>query len=163
MKLKITGRQAIEAFAREPFAPHTALISITDSDSDFAALEHQPEHLLQLRFDDITSQDAQEEFEHQRGRKPTEEEQHLLAEKFHLISDAQAAEIAAFVHQVKDSAALLICQCEYGESRSAAVAAAVIELFQGSGIMVFADDRYYPNKLVYRMVYEALRESPEIC
>jgi len=157
MKIKITGRQGIEAFAKEPFSPHTALISITDSGGEFAALEHQPEHLLQLRFDDITSQDAQEEFEHHRGRKPTEDEKHLLAEQFHLISDAQAREIAAFVNKVKDSAALLICQCEYGESRSAAVAAAVIEHFQGSGIVVFADDRYFPNKMVYRKVYEALK------
>ena len=156
MKIKITGREGIEAFAKQPFSPQTALISITDSNSDFAALEHKPDELLQLRFDDISSQDAQEEFERHMGRKPTEEERHLLSEKFHLLSDAQARQIAAFVHRVKDDAQLLICQCEYGQSRSAAVAAAVLEHLQRRGIVVFADPRYFPNKLVFKKVYGAL-------
>ena len=156
MKIKITGREGIEAFAKRPFRPQTALISIADWDSDFAVLEYKPEHLLQLRFDDISSEDAQEEFERRMERKPTEDERHLLSETFHLISDAQAREIAAFVNKVRDNARLLICQCEFGESRSAAVAAAVIEHFQGRGTAVFADDRYFPNKVVYRKVYEAL-------
>jgi len=28
---------------------------------------------------------------------------------------------------------------------------------------VFADDRYFPNKMVYRKVNEALRHCPEVC
>ena len=156
MKIKITGREGIEAFAKQPFSPKTALISIADWGSDFAALEHKPEYLLQLQFDDISSEDAEDEFERRMGRKPTEDERLLLSEEFHAISGTQAREIAAFVNRVRGSARLLICQCEYGQSRSAAVAAAVIEHFQGRGTVVFADDRYCPSMLVYRKVYEAL-------
>ena len=156
MKIKITGRAGIEAYAKQPFSPKTALISITDSGGDFARLQYEPEYLLQLQFDDITSQDAEDEFERHAGRRANANEKRLLAQKFHMISEAQAREIAAFVYKIKEDARLLLCQCEYGESRSAAVAAAVIEHFQGCGIIIFADDRYYPNKQVYRMVYRAL-------
>ena len=37
----------------------------------------------------------------------------------------------------------IICQCEHGQSRSAACAAAIKEHFEKSGIEVFADYRYY--------------------
>ena len=51
----------------------------------------------------------------------------------------------------------LICQCEYGQSRSAGVAAAVMEYYYSKGIHIFADVRYYPNKLVFRKLLCSLR------
>lgn len=51
----------------------------------------------------------------------------------------------------------LICQCEMGQSRSAAVAAAVMEHYTGLPSDIFADDRYYPNRLVYATVLDALK------
>lgn len=50
----------------------------------------------------------------------------------------------------------IICQCDYGQSRSAACAAAIIEYFEHRGISIFADYRYYPNQLVFNKIYEAL-------
>lgn len=58
----------------------------------------------------------------------------------------------------KDKAETIICQCEYGQSRSAAIAAALSEFFWKSGIDIFADDRYFPNKLVFRLTLQALNE-----
>ena len=158
MKIKITSRAKIEALALAPFAAKTALISVTDENADFAALKYKPDFLLQLRFDDITSEDAEYEFVRHMGRKPTKDEKCLLKPEFRLISDSQVEEIAEFVYQIKDEAALLICQCEHGQSRSAAIAAAVIEHFHHRGIIVFADDQYFPNKLIYRKVYAALNQ-----
>ena len=53
----------------------------------------------------------------------------------------------------------LICQCEYGQSRSAACAAAILEFYDKNGISIFADYRYYPNQLVYNKVKDALEKG----
>ena len=38
----------------------------------------------------------------------------------------------------------------------AACAAAILEYFNGTGISVFADYRYYPNQVVYHKIMDAL-------
>ena len=58
---------------------------------------------------------------------------------------------------IKDKAEFIICQCEHGQSRSAAVAAAITEYLYNDGIKIFSSDDYFPNKVVYRKVYEYLK------
>lgn len=53
----------------------------------------------------------------------------------------------------------IICQCEYGQSRSAACAAAIREYYYSDGISIFADYRYYPNQLIFNKVLDALHET----
>ncbi len=65
-------------------------------------------------------------------------------------------ELAEFIYKAKQDGCDIICQCEYGQSRSAACAAAILEHFYGTGISVFADYRYYPNQMVYHKVFDAL-------
>ena len=65
-------------------------------------------------------------------------------------------ELAEFIYDAKKDGLDFICQCEYGQSRSAGCAAAIREHFCGDGIKIFADYRYYPNQLVYNKVFEAL-------
>ena len=153
MKIEIESRESILAKAKEPFAAHTALISISDSDDEFAELENKPRYLLQMKFDDVSN----EIFEELLGRTPTEPEAAALAEKFHMFTDEQALKIAEFFMPIANKAEILICQCEYGQSRSAGVAAAVKQFKTGTGIEIFADERYYPNKLVYGKLLAALR------
>jgi predicted protein tyrosine phosphatase len=74
-----------------------------------------------------------------------------------MCSNGQALKIAEFYDSIRDKADVLICQCEHGQSRSAAVAAAILEHRGKKGIRIFADDRYYPNKVVFRRVLEAIR------
>ena len=75
-----------------------------------------------------------------------------------MFNDGQAEEIAGFVKSVSDKADVLICHCEYGQSRSPGLAAAVRQYYGKDGIEIFADDRYYPNKLVYSKVLAALEK-----
>ena len=75
-----------------------------------------------------------------------------------MFSDEQAMDIATFYFEYKDIISTLICQCEHGQSRSAAVATAIMEIRSGSGIEVFAHDRYYPNKVVFRKVLKSLQD-----
>ena len=49
------------------------------------------------------------------------------------------------------------CQCEYGEARSAAVAAAISELESRERLQYFIDEKYFPNKHVFRKVFAVLQ------
>ena len=142
--IQIKSRAEIEEMI---FAPRTALISITDYDYDFAELKNEPNYLLQLAFDDISIDELE-----------TEEDQ----EKYHMLTDEQAMEIAEFYHNVHDKVDILICQCEHGQSRSAAIASAFLEYKSGNGIDVFIDDRYYPNKTIFKKVFKQL-ERRKLC
>ena len=78
---------------------------------------------------------------------------------FGLMVDTYFPEVDAlsdFIHTAIADGLDILCQCEYGQSRSAGCAAAILQYFSGNGIDVFADYRYYPNQLVYHKVFEAL-------
>lgn len=149
MKITIMSRENIERMAQKPFPEKTAVISITDSDAQPVEFRNSPAFLLSLIFDDM------------------EPESGLLDElirdfpdfqnEYRIITERQTEEIANFSTIMYQAADLLICQCEFGQSRSAAVAAAVMEHFNGNGIDVFADDRYCPNKYIFRKVLGKLR------
>ena len=68
----------------------------------------------------------------------------------------EADALAEFIYKAKEDGLDIICQCEHGQSRSAACAAAILQHFCRRGIDVFADYRYYPNQLVYHKVFDAL-------
>ena len=125
--LYIANRHDIKERAKQPFLANTALISVTDVGYDFAELDNKPAELLQLKFDDVDAD-----------------------EPVNIITDEQAKAIAAFYHRISKTAKHIICQCEYGQGRSAAIAAAIMEYTEGNGIDIFADDRYFPNKVVFR-------------
>jgi len=153
MKILIKSRTEIEAISKTHFPAHTALISITDTDCAFATLANAPEYLLQVAFDDVDN----DVFVDELGRKPSEEERLALETKYNMLTDAQAQQIASFYFDHKDAISTLICQCEHGQSRSAAIAAAIMEFRNRRGIMIFSHDSYYPNKVVFRKVLEALK------
>ena len=69
---------------------------------------------------------------------------------------AEAEDLAKFIYEMKANGCDIICQCDFGQSRSAACAAAILEHFEGRGIDVFADYSYYPNQLVYHKIFDAL-------
>ena len=153
MKIGILNRPDIEALATRPFKEKTALISITDYDDEYAELEYTPEYLFQIKFDDVDN----DIFLDLQGKILPEEKHKDIEIKYHIITDEQAKEIADFVMNIKDKAEFIICQCEHGQSRSAAVAAAITEYLYGDGIKIFSSDDYFPNKVVYRKVYEYLK------
>ena len=157
MKIKIMSKRVIERYMCEPMKEKTAAISITDFNGEFARLLNAPQWLHQVAFDDVDNDVMIDEV----GGKPTEEERILIEEKYHMFSDRQAQEIADFYRSICDEADCIICQCEHGQSRSAAVAAAILEYRSRKGIKIFADDRYYPNKVVFRKVLLALQNSTQ--
>lgn len=68
----------------------------------------------------------------------------------------EAYALAGFIKSAVSDGCDIICQCEYGQSRSAACAAAIREYYDGDGIKVFADYKYYPNQMVFNKLLNAL-------
>ena len=155
MKILIRSRKAIEKMSNSPFSKGTALISITDVNDSPVNLENQPDFLLRLAFDDVDN----DVFADEPIDELTQEEKIEMEKKYNMLSEEQANKIASFYETNKDNISTLICQCEHGQSRSAAVAAAILEFRSRRGIQIFVDDRYYPNKVVYRKVFAALRDQ----
>ena len=73
----------------------------------------------------------------------------------------QAVEAAEFVHSAVKDGCDIVCQCEDGVGVSAGCAAAVLEFYEGCGMAVFANEKYFANKLVYRKIYDALSAIDE--
>lgn len=70
----------------------------------------------------------------------------------------EAKEMALFIIKNISEGYDIICQCEYGEGRSAGCAAAIKEFYDQSGIEIFSDYRYCPNKLIFHKLLNALNE-----
>lgn len=154
MKILIKSRNDVEIMASKPFEQNVALISITDYNWDFAELKYKPDYLLQLAFDDVDN----DVFEDELGRKPTNDERVSIEYKYHMMTDNQASQIAEFYKNLRNKADVLICQCEHGQSRSAAIAAAILEYSCKKGIIIFAHDKYYPNKMIFNKVLTQLNK-----
>ena len=140
-------------FCEHPFVEKVAIISITDYGYDFAELKNKPHHLLQLAFDDVDG----DVFIDELGDNSSLEDKLKIEKKYHMLSDEQSLQVTKFVNEVWDKVDVIICQCEHGQSRSAAVAAAITQFKYQNGIEIFTDERYYPNKFVYRKVFDALK------
>ena len=145
MEIMITDRKGIENLSLMPFEIPTALVSITDYDYTYANLKHKPQHLLQLAFDDVPVGDGFEE----EGRKLSNSEISELEKRYHSITNKQISQIINFYNEIKDKAELLICQCEHGQSRSAAIAAAFSEYEYGTGIEIFSNTVYKRRSSVF--------------
>lgn len=155
MKILIKSRKEIESLSKKSFSNKTLLISITDAEDMPVKLVHEPEFLIRVAFDDVDNDVVVDEL----GKSGTPEEKAVVEKKYNMISLEQAHDIAQIYYNNKDKISTLICQCEHGQSRSAAVAAAILEFRNRRGIEIFADDRFYPNKVVFRRVLEALRDQ----
>ncbi len=66
--------------------------------------------------------------------------------------------VAFFIYKAYQKGMDIICQCEHGQGRSAACAAAIREYFLNDGIKIFTDYRYSPNLMVYHKVFDALKK-----
>ncbi len=157
MKLEILSAAALQNKAKRPFAPRTTLISIGDPDALPPLLQHKPDHMLRLVFEDVTPKRLENWLElDEEAAKDAD----LLAQEHdtHLFTKEMAVKTALFILKHAAKTQLLICQCEYGQSRSAAVAAAVSEHLFGKGELIFSDSRYAPNEHVYQTLLSALEQ-----
>lgn len=145
MKVSIYSREAIEALLQEGVPTNTAIISFYDPQTTRTPKDYTPvdysgidNPVMQIPIHDIDIE---------------------ILEEYGLTYDTyfpEAQALAAFIRKANADGNNILCQCEYGQSRSAACAAAILEYFHQSGITIFADYRYYPNQLVFNKLYDAL-------
>ena len=149
MNVKICSRRAAEELLEQGFPEHTAVISFYDPSSKRNAVQpldymDKAERVFPVAIHDLDLTALPEVG--------------LDSETFF----PEADNLAAFILQAEKDHLNIICQCEYGQSRSAACAAAIREYFCGDGIQIFADYRYYPNQVVYHKVFDALTEKGKV-
>ena len=119
---------------------NTAIISFSDTKGSFINFPKGTD-VLQIAFYDV---------------RP-----HTVAKHHYESILPEAKEIAEYIHKKRLEGKDFICQCDYGISRSAGCAAAILEMYGNSGIKVFADYRYTPNQFVYNKVLFELRKIEE--
>ena len=113
----------------------TAIVSFADTDDDFIDFPKNID-VLKIPFSDI---------------RP-----YCTVEEHYCKLLPEAPKIAEFVDSNLKMNRNIICQCDYGVSRSAGLAAAIMEHYKHEGIKVFADYRYTPNQFVFNKVLAAL-------
>ena len=147
MKISIYSREAIKKLLQSNFPKNTAVISFYDPQGKLRDTGYKPvdysaktECVFYIPLHDIDL---------------------AVLPKYHLTYETyfpEADDLAEFIFFAKEEGKDIICQCEYGESRSSGCAAAIHEYFYKDGIDIFADYRYYPNQVVYHKVYDALEK-----
>ncbi len=150
MEVQIYSREAIEKLLQGEFPKNTAVICFYTPPSKRSVDAFKPvdykdkaESVFYVPIHDIDIE---------------------ILDDFGLTFDTyfpEAVELARYIYNAKEQGFDIICQCEYGQSRSAACASAILEHFYKSGITIFADYRYYPNQLVFNKVLMALNEVKE--
>lgn len=143
MTVKITSRKAMEAYLRGHCLEHTAVISFYDPPSKRCPAGDIPVNYRNAPVFFVALHDIDRE----------------VLPDFGLTYDTyfpEAGALAEFILAAVRDGLNIVCQCEYGQSRSAACAAAILEHFCHTGISVFADYRYYPNQMVYHKIKDAL-------
>lgn len=147
MHINIYSRKAMEKLLSQGKIKNTAIISFHDpvgrgyrSLSDYKPIDFtgKCDRVMQIALHDLDPE-ALEDFD--------------LTEETYF---PEADELAEFIYKAKEDGLDIICQCEYGQSRSAGCTAAILQHFEGRGIDVFVDYRYYPNQLVYHKAFDAL-------
>lgn len=145
MKIDICSRKAAEALLENGFPENTAVISFYDPPSKRMRdvlppvdYKGKADRVFYVRVHDIDIE---------------------VLPDYGLTVDTylpEADRLADFIRKAHNDGLDILCQCEYGQSRSAACAAAILEHYCKNGISVFADYRYYPNQLVYNKIKNAL-------
>lgn len=147
MNVQIYSRKEVESLIAEgKFPQNTAVISFCDSGIEPRECVNYSgvcSRVMYIELDDLELDELNE------------------AGYFYETFFPEADETAEFIIDAYNSGMGIICQCEYGQSRSAGCAAAIKEYFIFDGISLFADHRYYPNKVVYHKVLDALKAYKE--
>ena len=142
MKVTVYSRKAVESLLRNGFPENTAVISFYDpidrrNKNDYAPVDYSGKagRAFYVPVYDIDIE--------------------VLGD-FGLAYETYFPEVnvlAKFIDKAKNDGMDIICQCEYGQSRSAGCAAAILEHCYKNGISIFADYRYYPNQLIFNKIY----------
>ena len=125
MNIKIYSREEMEKLLSKGIPDNTAIISFYNPKSQRVSKDYLPidysgkcNHVFQICLYDIDIE---------------------ILKDYGLTYDTylpEADDLAKFIYEAKQNGLDIICQCEYGQSRSAACAAAIAEHFYKTGIWI---------------------------
>lgn len=150
MRIAIHSRKSIERLFETGFPENTAVISFYDPLMQKLGNGYSPVDYSGKT--DAVFQIALEDIEFVTVDEPADYEGYF----------EEVDALAEFILRAHEQGMNMICQCDYGQSRSAGCAAAIMQYFYGNGIAVFADSRYIPNQMVFNKVLDALINKEEI-
>ena len=135
MLYEVKSRINAQIATRDLEAPATAIISITDVGAERNKFHKRDWiiDILEIQFDDVTA-----------GYK-------------NCITPKQAKTIARFTLNNYQRVERFLIHCEFGQSRSAGVAAAISKYYEGHSSGIFGNKAYVPNLTCYRLVLQALK------
>lgn len=155
MNIQVLNRQIVENLslvANLEDYKDTIIISIRDPHIGPVRIEEHPSILdtLRLYFHDISTFDL-----------PLEKNIRIFGNATY-IEDSDCVKIFEFVKKYKDKAKNIFVHCEFGHSRSPAVAAAISEFFPDvDERQFFEQPRFNPNMMVYSKLYNYIMENLE--
>ena len=144
MRVSVYSREAIESvIADGKFSENTAVISFYDP-----AIKRIDEDYSHVDYSNVCNTVFYSELD--------DLDLDVLRRKGYTYDSyfPEAPDIAAFIYHAYNRDMDIICQCEYGQSRSAATAAAILEHFYHNGISIFSNYDYYPNQVVYYPLFQ---------
>ena len=112
MEIDIYSRKMVENMKKEGFPKNTAVISFFDPDGTKFDYTGYTDNVFYVQIYDIDIDVL---------------EKYGLTEKTYF---PEADDLAVFIYNAKNKGLNIICQCQYGQSRSAACAAAILQHFE---------------------------------
>ena len=149
MRVSVYSRKAIEAIIADgKFPENTAVISFCDT-----ALKHIDKDYSRVDYSSVCADVFYCEVD--------DLDLDYLPEKGYTYDSffPEAPELAEYINKAFRDGKNIICQCEYGQSRSAGCAAAIMEHFYNNGIKVFSVYARFPNQLVFNKLFDALEKT----
>ena len=139
MLINILSRQAVIEYSKKPHMELSIVISLSDLQNEAPKLLRARGNgileQLKLNFEDIEFEDAR------------------------CMTNDHAIKIVRFIHKYQYKVEKIIVSCEAGIRRSAAVAAAIMQHFDGDDWEIFNNPDYCPNIICYRKMLYALNEN----
>lgn len=144
MNVIVLNRMKAERLTYTDYSSDKVIISIStpgDEKAEFDSNNKTIKDILYLEFYDI-SYNSQEVF---KGYEP--------------MSDEDAVKIRDFVLKWKGKVDTIWVHCDAGISRSAGVAAGILEVLGEDNSYIFDSKMYFPNLLCYRKILNAFKSK----
>lgn len=142
MNVIVLNKVKAQELSYNDFSSNKTIISIRTPDDEQAVFNLENDtikDILHLSFYDVSTE-AQD-----------------ICKGYPAMTDDDALKIKEFVLKWKDKVDTIIVHCDAGVSRSAGVAAGILDGLNQDSSQIFDNNRYLPNSLCYRKTLNAFK------
>lgn len=142
MNVIVLNKVKAQELSYNDFSSDKAIISIRTPDDEQAVFNLENDtikDILHLSFYDVSTESQD------------------IFKGYPAMTDDDALKIKEFVLKWKDKVDTIIVHCDAGVSRSAGVAAGILDGLDQDSSQIFDNNRYLPNSLCYRKTLNAFK------